>query len=43
MISDVSDEIKANLALQFNKVDLTVVNSGKLGKNNPNGSLLDMK
>jgi hypothetical protein len=39
----VSDEIKANLALQFNKVDLSVANSGKLGKNNPNGSLLDMK
>jgi len=39
----VSDEIRANLALQFNKVDLTVTNSGKLGKNNPNGSLLFMK
>jgi hypothetical protein len=39
----VSDEMTGNLALQFNNVDLTVANSGKLGKNNPNGSLLDMK
>lgn len=39
----VSDKITANLALQFNKVDLTVANSGKLGTNNPNGSLLDVK
>jgi hypothetical protein len=39
----VSDEIKANLALKFNKVDLSVADSGKLGKDNPTGSLLDMK
>jgi hypothetical protein len=39
----VSDEIRANLALQFNKVGLTVSKSEKLGTNNPNGSLLDMK
>jgi len=39
----VSDEIRANLALQFNKVDLTVANSGKMGTNNPNVSFLDMK
>jgi hypothetical protein len=29
--------------LQFNKVGLTVSKSEKLGTNNPNGSLLDMK
>jgi len=39
----VSDEVRANLALQFNTVGLTVANSGKLGTNDRNGSLLDMK
>jgi len=39
----VSDEITANLVLQFNKADLTVANSEKLGKNNPNVSLLFVK
>jgi hypothetical protein len=39
----VSDEIRTNLALHFNEVYFTEANSGKLGKNNPNGSVLDMK